>query len=402
MKRWKAIFTGVIVLYFLIGLEILIMISPVAGVFYAAFNPVFDWLDQSQATRWLTAFFLPHMVSPPDVLLKIIRIAGSVLFVLGAVIFFVCAGQVYYKKFTRQGAVLRGFYAYIRHPQYLGLGLTGLGLSILWPRFLVIALWAVMMAVYYFLARDEERRMLGQFGDDYRPYMERTGMFLPKPVETAFGRLLPLRGSSLRAALVLVLLTVCTVGSAFVLRSYTVSRLPLWSNGDVTALAILPEDLGKLEHRMGAVLEIPEIKARLDEQPGPFLVYFMPKDYVMQGMIADTGGEWQLYKRHHTFAMISDWIFHPFRHLEAGDAEMHHGMNSSIEGRAVVNGMVRRMIFLRVATPNGQPDPSDLFGINARRSPIFVADVDMHNLVLQDVRDLPPATGWGHVPTPIF
>jgi hypothetical protein len=60
------------------------------------------------------------------------------------------------------------------------------------------------------------------------------------------------------------------------------------------------------------------------------------------------------------------------------------------------------MIFLRVATPNGQPDPSDLFGINARRTPIFVADVDMHNLVLQEVRDLPPATGWGHVPTPIF
>jgi hypothetical protein len=102
----------------------------------------------------------------------------------------------------------------------------------------------------------------------------------------------------------------------------------------------------------------------------------MPKDYVMQGMIADTGGEWQLYKRHHTFAMISDWIFHPFRHLEAGDAAMHHGVDSSIEGRAAVNGMVRRMIFLRVATPNGHPDPSDLFGINTRRSPVFVADVD--------------------------
>ena len=60
--------------------------------------------------------------------------------------------------------------------------------------------------------------MLGQFGDDYRPYMERTGMFLPKPVEAAVGRLLPLRSSSLRAALVLELRTVCAVGSAFVLR----------------------------------------------------------------------------------------------------------------------------------------------------------------------------------------
>ena len=48
-------------------------------------------------------------------------------------------------------------------------------------------------------------------------------------------------------------------------------------------MAILPEDPAKLEHRMGSVLEIPEIKARLDGQSGPFLVYFMPKDYVMQG-----------------------------------------------------------------------------------------------------------------------
>ncbi len=31
----------------------------------------------------------------------------------------------------------------------------------------------------------------------------------------------------------------------------------------------------------------------------------------MRGMIADTGGEWQLYKRHHTFAMIGDG-FIPF------------------------------------------------------------------------------------------
>jgi len=244
--------------------------------------------------------------------------------------------------------------------------------------------------------------MLRQFRDDYGQYIDRTGMFLPKAVEAALGKLLPFRSSLLQAALVLVFLIVCTVGGAFALRSYTVSRLPLWSNGSVTALAILPEDLGKLEHRMGSVLEIPEIRDRLKEQSGPVLVYFMPKDYVMQGMIADTGGEWQLYKRHHTIAMISDWIFHPFRHLEAGHAAMHHDMSSGMEGDAAANGMARRMIFLRVETPNGRTDPASLFGINAQRSPLFVADVEIHELVLQEVHDLPPTTGWGRVPTPIF
>ncbi|MGB7631004.1 MAG: hypothetical protein WBM29_07970 [Candidatus Deferrimicrobium sp.] len=79
MKQPKIVLRGAIVLYFVIGLEILIMISPAAGFFYAAFNPFLLSLAQSPMTRWLTAFFLPHMISPPDMFLKIVRVAGSVL-----------------------------------------------------------------------------------------------------------------------------------------------------------------------------------------------------------------------------------------------------------------------------------------------------------------------------------
>ncbi|HEX7512402.1 MAG TPA: methyltransferase, partial [Candidatus Methylomirabilis sp.] len=201
MAQSRAVWQSVIILYFLIGLEIVIMISPAAGFFYAAFNPILLSLAQSPATRWLTAFFLPHMVSPPDLLLQTVRVAGSVLFVVGALMFFVCAGQVYYHKFAGKGVALGGLYRWIRHPQYLGLGVTGLGLAILWPRFLVIALWAVMVALYYLLARDEERRMLGQFGMEYQQYMDRTGMFLPQTMEVALLKLVPLRSSALRAVL---------------------------------------------------------------------------------------------------------------------------------------------------------------------------------------------------------
>jgi len=402
MKQPKFVLRGAIVLYFVIGLEILIMISPAAGFFYAAFNPFLLSLAQSPATRWLTAFFLPHMISPPDMFLKIIRVAGSVLFVTGGVVFLLCAGQVYYHKFARKGVALGGLYSRIRHPQYLGLGLAGIGLSILWPRFLVIALWAVMATLYYLLAKDEERRMLGQFGETYRQYMDRTGMFLPGGAEAAVGKVLPIRETPIRAAVLLLLLLAGTVGGAFALRAYTVSHLPLWSDGTVSALAILPDDLEVLDHRMGSVLEMPEIKAHMGGTPGETLVYFMPRDYVMQGMIADTGGEWQLYKRHHTFAMIGDWIFHPFRHLEGGHSAMHGGADDGTENHGDGNGMIRRMIFLRVEIPGDQATRAGLFGINVRRNPVFVADVDIHNLALRDVRDLPPDTGWGRVPTPTF
>jgi protein-S-isoprenylcysteine O-methyltransferase Ste14 len=401
MAGSKALWRSAIVLYFIIGLEIVIMISPAAGFFYAAFNPVLLSLAQYGATRWLTAFFLPHMVSPPDLALSAVRLAGSALFVVGALVFLGCAGQVYYNKFTRKGVALRGLYAWIRHPQYLGLGLTGLGLSILWPRFLVAALWAVMVMLYYFLARDEERRMIAQFGDGYRDYMDHTGMFVPKAVENAVLKLLPVRSSTARAAFGIVAVAVLSVGGAFAARAYTVSALPLVSSGPVTALAILPSDLGMLDHRMAAVLGLPEIKTRLDGKRGPFLVYVMPQDYVMQGMIADTGGEWQLYKRHHTVAMISDWVLHPFSHLEGHSALAHHASGHGMKASSPPSGRIRRMIFLQVETSDGK-SPSALFGINARRTPIFMADVEIHSLALGEVRDLRQETGWGRVPTPSF
>jgi len=401
MARSRAVWRSVIVLYFIIGLEILIMISPAAGFFYAAFNPVLLSLAQTSATRWLTAFYLPHMVSPSTPLLQTVRVAGSVLFVIGTLMFLVCASQVYYHKFMRKGVALGGLYTWIRHPQYLGLAITGLGLSILWPRFLTVALWAVMVALYYALARDEERRMLGEFEAGYREYMDRTGMFLPPGVETAVTRFLPVRSGTPKAVLVIGLLAICAIGGTVGLRAYTLDSLPLWSDGPVTALAILPTDIALLAHRMPAVLEIPEIKARLAGQTGSVLAYVMPKDYVMQGMIADTGGEWQLYKRHHTLAMIWDWIFHPFGHLEGGHFAMH-GPMGPMAGGGGGTSLVRRLIFLRVETWNGQQNPSALFAINVRRSPLFLADVEMHTLALQTVRDLPRDTGWGRVPTPIF
>jgi hypothetical protein len=66
------------------------------------------------------------------------------------------------------------------------------------------------------------------------------------------------------------------------------------------------------------------------------------------------------------------------------------------------NGMTRRLIFLRVDAPAGETDPAALFGINLHRSPLFVADVEMHTLVVQEIHDLPADTGWGRVPTPVF
>jgi protein-S-isoprenylcysteine O-methyltransferase Ste14 len=398
----RGLFGGVIILYFVIALEVLIMISPFAGFFYAAFNPLLLFLAQWPATRWLAAFFLPHMVVPPGLFLQAVRVAGSVLSVVGAVIFLVCAGQVYFHKFFRRGPALGGFYRWIRHPQYLGLGATGLGLAILWPRFLTIVLWTVMVGLYYLLSRDEERRMVNQFGDQYREYMVRTGMFLPRRVERAADRLPFQNLPVLRLLFGFVLLVVVAVGGAFTLRAYTIGRLPLWSEGRITAIAILPGDFIMVEHRMADVLALPEVKSRLDQSSGPILVYLVPQHYVMQGMIADTGPQWRLYEHHQTIAMIADWIFHPFQHLQGGHMMTHHDIGGAPASSSAAGGMVRRLIFLRLdSSPPGNTRAA-IFGIRTTRVPLFFADVDIHNLVLLDIHSLGPGTGWGRVPTPMF
>jgi len=402
MSKSHRLLGGVVLLYFIIALELLIMISPFAVFFYAAFNPFLLFLAKWTATRWLADFFLPHMVLPPGPFLKTIRVAGSVFFVGGAVVFFICAGQVYVNKLFRRVPAAGGLYRWIRHPQYVALALTGLGLAILWPRFLTIVLWTVMVALYTVLARDEERRMVAQFGDVYGTYMERTGMFLPRMVEQAAGRLIRPLSPSLRGFVWFGLVAGLAIGGAFALRAYTVAKLPLWSSGRVVALAILPGDAMMLEHRMAELLDLPEIKQRLTQQPGPVLVYLVPKQYVMQGMIADTDPRFRLYEQHHSLMMISDWIFHPFRHLEGGHMMMHHEMGGGSAQPSPSDAAVRRLIFLSVHTNGDVTEPAALFALNAERTPRFFIDADIHNLALLDVKDLGPGTGWGLVPTPMF
>ena len=129
--------SGGIIAFFIIAFEVMIMISPFAFFFYSVFNPIFAWLDQSTATRWLTSFFLPHMILPPTLPLKAIRIAGSIFFLIGMAGFLLCAIQLYLGKIFKWGIAAKVLYTHIRHPQYLFLGLWGVGLVILWPRFIV-------------------------------------------------------------------------------------------------------------------------------------------------------------------------------------------------------------------------------------------------------------------------
>ena len=418
-KLRKVAARGGILVFFIMAFEVMIMISPFAFFFYSVFNPILHWLQDYSATRWLTSFFLPHMILPPTMFLKAVRIMGSVLFVVGSLTFLLCAFQVYFGKVFKWGVANKGLYGLIRHPQYLALGLWGTGMSILWPRFLVLASLSLMFILYYFLAKDEERRMLGQFGESYSKYMSRTGMFLPRFIEALlwapFGFM---RGNALKPVVVVLCLPIVVIGTGFLLRAVTLNSLPIEAIGNVTLVPILPEDGGLSRHVLKEVFSGTHLPASLSflRSDKDYLGYVMPPDYVMQGMIANTGGAFHLHQQHHTFALIADWIFNPFEHLRRSPAEQMaaaHHVDPALARRHHCPLMIndpnlqcescpmRRIIFLEIDhSGNGHLSKTGIFSFNATRVPICFMDINTQTGEIINVERVGTATAWMDVPTP--
>jgi protein-S-isoprenylcysteine O-methyltransferase Ste14 len=409
---------GGIILFFIMALEVMIMISPFAFFFYSVFNPAFQWLDQYAATRWLTAFFLPHMVLPPTLFLKAIRILGSALFIVGMVAFVICALQVYLGKLFKLGVATRGLYRFVRHPQYLALGIWGVGMSILWPRFIVLATLSIMFILYSFLARDEEARMRLRYGDSYDHYARNTGRFFPRIVEQGIaiiGRVMP---KPLTGGVLIPFQIICLViGTGFVCRAVTLHSLPFEAMGNVTLLPILPEDRALSATVLNGIVQgAAKGKAGYLEEGKDYLGYLMPADYIMQGMIADTGGETHLFKQHNTFALITDWVLHPFEHLRRSpSAQMAkmHGVDPAVarrhhcplgindENLDCKHCPYRRVIVVEVERHYGtHVSGRKLLSLDSVRVPVEAIDINARTGEIVQITRLGKATAWKDVPTP--
>jgi protein-S-isoprenylcysteine O-methyltransferase Ste14 len=77
--------------------------------------------------------------------------------------------------------VTDGLYRYVRHPQYTGLFIAMFGEGIIhWPTIFSVALFPIVLVVFTWLARKEERNMVAAFGEVYRTYQDKVPMFLPR------------------------------------------------------------------------------------------------------------------------------------------------------------------------------------------------------------------------------
>lgn len=109
-----------------------------------------------------------------------------IMYLVAAVLVFLGWRDIYRHYWSKRDGearlVTQGIYRYIRHPQYTGfLMITG-GMLLEWATLPLLIMYPILVVVYYRLARREEADMVDQFGEEYREYRSRTGMFLPTKI----------------------------------------------------------------------------------------------------------------------------------------------------------------------------------------------------------------------------
>lgn len=401
-KSPRLLLAATIIAYCLIGVEIIIMISPFALYFYSVYGPILNFLSASPLTSWTTEFFLPHMVFPDDPLILWVSYL-QILLVVGLILFFSAAIPLYWGRFTKRGVVQISFYKKIRHPQYLFLAISGFGLLLYWPRFIILFMYITMLFVYYLLARNEEWRMQQEEPRTYREYMANTPMFLPgepggKIYDVLFGRIKP-------KWLGLIVLYLVTVAIAMLLavglRSYTVSRLPSLAADSRTLVPVFPRPADELKEVYRQAMTRDEVSSLVNSDKGANLVYIMPGDFFLTALVTDENRRFteDMIER---FPEILEWHQHKFRGGIRKFFKIFYNFVRTL-GTVQTDYDIERLIFVRVTDRRGQPvDTGDIFAMGLDRYPVMIVDVDAYSLEVMSVINTSGEHKWGKMPMPTF
>jgi len=71
-------------------------------------------------------------------------------------------------------------YARIRHPMYFGFILIYLAFVILSLSIIAFIIFIIICIFYYYISRYEEQLLIEKIGDEYKDYMKKVPMFIPK------------------------------------------------------------------------------------------------------------------------------------------------------------------------------------------------------------------------------
>jgi protein-S-isoprenylcysteine O-methyltransferase Ste14 len=88
-----------------------------------------------------------------------------------------------YKAQKEGRLAISGPYAAVRHPQYVAFILVMFGFLLQWPTIVTLAMFPILLVMYWRLALAEERDVTKAFGAEYLAYKAVTPAFVPR-----FGR----------------------------------------------------------------------------------------------------------------------------------------------------------------------------------------------------------------------
>ncbi|MBL8579674.1 MAG: isoprenylcysteine carboxylmethyltransferase family protein [Mesorhizobium sp.] len=104
----------------------------------------------------------------------------SFIFIGGGFVIISAGWKVLYEAQRRHTLATTGIYARVRHPQYIGFVLVMFGFLLQWPTLLTLAMFPVLVFMYWRLARREEQEVLAEHGEAYARYMREVPAFFPR------------------------------------------------------------------------------------------------------------------------------------------------------------------------------------------------------------------------------
>lgn len=110
---------------------------------------------------------------------------GRIIALIGLVILVVSAVQLLWTRHTRVGIINTGMYSVVRHPQFTGIIIITVGLTIMvftnsfYDYLKLIGLWLIQVLGYIGIALYEEWRLSRKFRDDYRQYKQKVPFLFP-------------------------------------------------------------------------------------------------------------------------------------------------------------------------------------------------------------------------------
>lgn len=103
----------------------------------------------------------------------------SFVFIGGGFLILSTAWPVLYRAQKEGRLAVSGIYARIRHPQYVGFVAILTGFLLQWPTVLTLAMYPILLVMYWRLSLSEEKAVRRQFDDEYLRYAAVTPRFIP-------------------------------------------------------------------------------------------------------------------------------------------------------------------------------------------------------------------------------